>query len=137
MTDKSPRNGDVIRYSYLWRREFARDEESGRKARPVCVAVLLGNAPDRTRVALFPITSQPPQAGRVALAIPEMEARRARIRAPAWIILDECNADIWEISFHIEDTKTFGRFSYAFFERIRDTALKQLRAGRLQPVPRR
>ena len=83
MTDKPPRNGEIIRYSYLWRREFGRFEEAGRKTRPACVAVLLGSAPDKTRIVLLPITSQTPQAGRVALAIPEMEARRVRLKAPA------------------------------------------------------
>ena len=131
-----PRNGDIFRYAYLWRREFERGEDAGRKARPVCLATLLPGAPGATRVILFPITSQPPQLGRAALAIPETEARRARLRTPAWLILDECNGDIWERSFHIEDQKPQGRFSFAFFQEVRDLALKQLRAGAFRATPR-
>jgi len=31
--------GDVVRFHYLWTRQAAKGEESGRKARPVCVVV--------------------------------------------------------------------------------------------------
>jgi len=137
MTDQRPRNGHVIHYGYLWRREFERGEESGRKTRPVCLTVVLPGAPNATRILLFPITSQPPGADRAALAIPETELRRARLRGPAWILLDDCNTDVWETSFYVEDRTPLGRFSYAFFARLRDVALRQLEAGRLRPVPRR
>jgi len=71
-----PANGLVISYNYLWAREHDRHEESGRKARPACVQIIIANGENGTVVALFPITSQPPQAERTALAIPEMDARR-------------------------------------------------------------
>ena len=136
-TDTGPRNGHVVRYGYLWRREFEHGEESGRKARPVCLTIMLPGAPGATRILLFPITSQPPNADRVALEIPETELRRTGLRGPAWIVLDDCNTDLWETSFHVEDRTPMGRFSYAFFSRLRDAALRQLQAGRLRPVPRR
>jgi hypothetical protein len=137
MTEAAPKNGHIVRYAYLWRREFEQGEESGRKARPVCVTVVLPNAPGATRVLLFPITSQPPQTGRAALTIPETELRRTGLAGPAWIVLDDCNVDLWEVSFHVEDRTPLGRFSYAFFARVRDVALAQLEARRLRPVPRR
>jgi hypothetical protein len=56
----APSNGLVIYYNYLWAREYGRHEESWRKARPVCVQIIAGGK-SGTVVALFPITSQPPQ----------------------------------------------------------------------------
>ncbi len=139
-TDAAPRNGQIIQYDYLWRREFERGEESGRKARPVCVTVVLPGRPDATRILVFPITSQPPTPPtphRIAMAIPETELRRAGLRGPAWIILDDCNTDLWEVSFHVVNRVPMGRFSYAFFDRLRNTAITQLEAGRIRPVPLR
>ena len=78
-----PSNGLVISYNYLWAREYDRREESGRKARPACVQIIIAGGKSGTVVALFPITSQPPQAGRTALEIPEMEARRIGLTIPS------------------------------------------------------
>ena len=85
----APANGLVIYYNYLWAREYDRQEESGRKARPVCVQIIVAGGDGGSVVALFPITSQPPQSGRTAVEVPEMEARRIGLNVPAWIIVDE------------------------------------------------
>jgi hypothetical protein len=136
MADLTPKNGQVVRYVYLWRREFERGEETGRKVRPVCVTVILPTTADATRILLFPITSQPPGPNRQALSIPDVELLRSGLRGPAWVILDEGNTDLWETSFHVEDRTPLGRFSYSFFSRLREGALAQLQAGDFQPVPR-
>jgi len=78
-----PSNGLVIYYNYLWAREYDRHEESGRKARPACVQIIIARGESGTVVALFRITSQPPQAGRTALEIPETEARRTGLTIPS------------------------------------------------------
>ncbi len=61
-----PSNGLVISYSYLWAREYDRNEESARKARPACVQIIIARGESSTIVALFPITSQPPHRERTA-----------------------------------------------------------------------
>ena len=66
-----PASGLVISYNYLWAREYDRSEESGRKARPVCVEIIVARGARGTIVALFPITSQPPRSDRTALELPE------------------------------------------------------------------
>jgi hypothetical protein len=137
MTEATPKNGHVIHYDYLWRREFERGEESGRKTRPVCVTVVLPGRLDVTRILVFPITSQPPGPHRIAMAVPDTELRRVGLRGPAWVVLDESNTDLWEGSFHVVNRTPMGRFSYVFFDRLRSAALGQLNAGRLRPVPRR
>jgi hypothetical protein len=100
----APSNGLVIYYNYLWAREYDRHEESGRKARPVCDQIIIAGGESGSVVALFPITSQPPQPGRTALEIPEMEAPRIGLTMPSWIIVDEWNLDDLAKSPHIADS---------------------------------
>jgi hypothetical protein len=88
-------------------------------------------------IALFPITSQPPQAGRTALEIPEMEARRIGLTIPSWIILDEWNLDDLAKSPHIADPRPIGSLSQAFMKRVRGGAAARIRARRYRSVPRR
>ena len=131
-----PTNGLVISYNYLWAREHDRHEESGRKARPACVQIIITDGEGGTVVALFPITSQPPQAERTALAIPEMEARRIGLTMPSWIIVDEWNLDDLAKSPHIADSHPIGLLSPAFMKRVRGAAADRIRARRYRSVPR-
>ena len=100
----------VIRYPYLWAREAAR------KRRPVTVGIRLPRN-DGDLLLLFPITSKEPEAGRLAVEIPETEKRRAGLEADLrlWIIFDEYNTDIVGESFYLEPEMPIGRFSKAFF----------------------
>jgi hypothetical protein len=132
-----PANGLVISYNYLWAREHDRREESGRKARPVCVQIVIAGGKGRTVVALFPITSQPPHASRTALEIPEMETRRIGLTNPSWIIVDEWNLDDLARSPHIADVRPIGSLSPAFMKRVRGAAADRIRARRYRSVPRR
>jgi hypothetical protein len=131
-----PANGLVISYNYLWAREYDRREESGRKARPVCVQIILAESRSGVLVALFPITSQPPHAGRTALEIPEMEARRVGLTIPSWIIVDEWNLDDLAKSPHIADARPLGSLSLAFMKRVRSAAADRIRQRRYRSVPR-
>jgi hypothetical protein len=131
-----PANGLVISYNYLWAREYDRHEESGRKARPACVQIIVAGK-GGTVVALFPITSQPPQAGRTALEIPEIEARRVGLSIPSWIIIDEWNLDDLAKSPHIADPRPIGSLSPVFMKRVRSEAAARIRQRRYRSVPRR
>jgi hypothetical protein len=130
-------NGLVISYDYLWAREHDGREDAGRKARPACVQIILANAKRGTLVALFPITSQPPHASRLALEIPETEARRVGLRTPSWIIVDEWSLDDLAKSPHIADARSLGSLSVAFMKRVRAAAADRIRSGRYRSVPRR
>jgi hypothetical protein len=132
-----PSNGLVISYNYLWAREYDRHEESGRKARPACVQIIIARNESATIVALFPITSQPPHKDRTALQIPEMEARRIGLTIPSWIILDEWNLDNLAKSPHIADSRPLGALSPAFMKRVRREAAARIRARRYRSIPRR
>jgi hypothetical protein len=132
-----PANGLVISYNYLWAREYDRREESGRKARPACVQIIIAGGKRGTVVALFSITSQPPQTGRTVLEIPEIEARRVGLSVPSWIVVDEWNLDDLTKSPHIADTRPIGTLSPAFMKHIRAEAAARIRARRYRSVPRR
>jgi hypothetical protein len=132
----APSDGLVISYNYLWAREYDRREESGRKARPVCVQIIIASGKSGTVVALFPITSQPPQAGRTALEIPETEARRVGLTTPSWIVVDEWNLDDLAKSPHVADSRPIGILSPMFMKRVRSEAAARIRARRYRSVPR-
>ncbi|WP_192843352.1 hypothetical protein [Aureimonas ureilytica] len=120
MTTEPPETGLVIRYSFLWPREHDRGERDGRKARPACLVVPLNVAP--RAVVLFPITTQPPGADRIAIEVPETERRRLRLPGleRCWVMLDEANADIMPGSLYVEPLSydpvvtSYGRFSPPF-----------------------
>jgi len=131
-----PINGLVISYNYLWAREHDRREEAGRKARPVCLQIIVAEAERGTMVALFPITSQPPRPERAALVIPEFEARRLGLTTPSWVIVDEWNLDDLAKSPHIADTQPIGKMSPGFMKRVRAAAADRIRARRYRSIPR-
>lgn len=126
MRCSSPADGLVVSYNYLWAREYDRHEESGRKARPACVQIIVADNDRGTVVALFPITSQPPTAERTALATPETDAHRIGLKIPSWIIVDEWNLDDLARSPHIADARPIGLLSAAYEARLR-------RGGRSHP----
>lgn len=132
-----PRHGDIVLYSYLWAREHERGEETGRKARPTCVMLIVTGKDGKPKQLLFPITSQPPTAGARAVQIPETEARRAKLYTPAWVIVDEFNTDDLATSWAVEDAKPLGQFSRKFMARIAAEAAAAIRAGAARSVPRR
>jgi hypothetical protein len=133
-------SGLVVAYNYLWAREHDGGEETGRKSRPVCVQILfeasmMANEKPMPSL-LFPITSQPPMKDRRALAIPEIECRRAGLATPAWIVVDEWNEDDLAASPDLASTKALGRFGAAFVRAIRIAAVEAIRSGQYRRVQR-
>ena len=115
MTADFPAAGQVFDYHYLWKWQADRGETEGRKKRPSCVVIVVTNLAGQHVMFIAPITSKAPGEGRVALEIPETEARRARLDSdvPLWVILDELNADILETSYTLEERSARGSFSPA------------------------
>jgi hypothetical protein len=134
--------GLVIRYHFLWSREYDRGEEHGRKARPVCVVVPLTRIGDD--VVLFPLTTREPGPDRLAVKVPETERRRLRLRglSPSWLLLDEGNRDVLPGSFHVEPISYgssdyfYGTFSQAFMRVVLRTLAVALRARQTRLVTR-
>jgi hypothetical protein len=137
-----PVTGLVVCYSYLWVREHDAGEESGRKARPVCVAIPIGSTSGD--VALFPLTTQPPQVDRICVEVPETELKRLGLRGQrrCWVILDEGNRDILPRSNYLEPLQlgpvkyAYGVFSHAFTGLLLRTLASAIRAKKVRTIPR-
>jgi hypothetical protein len=127
--------GDLIRYHYLWAREAARGEESGRKARPSCVVVRTPANP--SVLFVFPLTSQQPRPERAFLAVPEMECRRGGLDYPSFLILDEYNRFSEDETFDLEVPGPIGAFSGPFLRIIAAVVRDQAQSRRLHAVTRR
>jgi hypothetical protein len=126
--------GDVVRFHYLWKRQADAREETGRKARPVCVVVRTAAVPDV--VFLFAITSQMPPDERISLPISQIECRRAGLDFPCFIILDEYNRVELDKAFDFESTTPLGSFSPAFLKKIAMTVKDAAASRRLSAVSR-
>jgi hypothetical protein len=125
--------GDIVSYNYLWAREAARTEESGRKARPACVVMQEQNS---AHIFLFPITSKPPTQSQYSLPISEMECRRCGLVSPCWIICDEYNVIRSDQLYDFETLEPLGRFSPSFFDRFKTAVKKAAIEQRLKSVAR-
>lgn len=128
-----PVAGQVFDYHYLWKWQADRGETEGRKKRPSCVVIVVTNAAGHHVMFIAPITSKAPDAGRIALQVPETEARRAKLdtHLPLWVILDELNVDVLETSYTLEDRSARGAFSPAFTDAILRGVQRLRAAGRL------
>jgi mRNA-degrading endonuclease toxin of MazEF toxin-antitoxin module len=91
-----PVAGQVIRYSYLWRREAAQGREEGSKDRPCAVVFAVADGEDRPLVVVVPVTHSQPANPAVAIEIPASTKSRLGLDdARSWIVLDESNAFRW------------------------------------------
>jgi len=126
--------GDLIRYGYLWAREAARGEETGRKFRPACIVVRTPSQP--SSLFVFPLTSQRPGEERAYLAVTEIECRRGGLDYPSFLILDEYNRFLESDAFDLEAPEPIGAFSPSFMRKIALTLKDVARTRRLRAVTR-
>ena len=133
-----PIAGDVFRYPFLWKRQQLAGETAGRKSRPVCIAVTTAAREGETILFIVAITTKPPQAGRAAIAVPQIEAKRIKLDAHAesWIMLDEVNTDVLERSYTFEDRTPLGSFSPAFTTKVRAQLLALAERGEVVVIKR-
>jgi hypothetical protein len=136
-----PEPGLVIRYNYLWRR----DAEAGHaraKARPACiVAAIEPREAEPIRVVIIPITHSDP-ADTAAIEIPQKVKRHLGLDDErSWVVLNECNIDIWpspDLSIAPEGQRPFdyGFLPPRFFEEIRSKFHELLTRGKLARTQR-
>ena len=134
VTADFPAAGQVFDYHYLWKWQAERGETEGRKKRPSCVVIVVTNLAGQHVMFIAPITSKAPAPGRTALEIPETEARRAGLESdvPLWVVLDELNADILEISYTLEERSPRGSFGAVFTDTILREVQRLRTAGGLK-----
>ena len=92
-----PAAGLVVRYDYLWQREFLEQKVDGAKNRPCVVVVPMPVGADgRLKVILAAITHSRPYNLLDAIAIPANARRASGLDdQPSWITLDEVNIVDW------------------------------------------
>lgn len=91
-----PEAGLVIRYSYLWLREFRQGREEGAKDRP-CAIILAAKAHDsQTDVVVVPVTHSAPSNDVVALELPQALKQHLGLDAErSWVVYSESNVFTW------------------------------------------
>jgi len=134
----TPKAGDVLRYPYLWARQSRTGETEGRKLRPCAVVLAVTNQKDQTHLRLCAVTTQKPMSDAIAVPVPDTEKRRAGldVKIPLWVIIDEHNVDVFELSYYIEPQSQMGVFSAAFTKELQRQMIVALQNRVAQSVKR-
>ncbi len=138
-----PQPGLVIRYSFVWSREFAAGQEEGRKDRP-CAIILSALAVDgETRVYVLPVTHTPPNDPEVAVEIPLRVKSQLKLDdVRSWIILDEINDFVWpgydlrRVPESQPAQVHYGFLAPRFFDQVRERFQALAVKRRVRRVPR-
>jgi mRNA-degrading endonuclease toxin of MazEF toxin-antitoxin module len=87
-----PIPGLVIRYEYLWRREFAGGRSDAAKERPCAIVLRVEKSEGRPIVTVLPITHAAPADPDLWIEIPsQTKARLGLDSERAWIGIGEAN----------------------------------------------
>jgi hypothetical protein len=126
-----PVAGLVIRYAYLWRREYLKGQEEGLKARPCAIILAKQIVEGETQIIVLPVTHEAPARPEDAVEIPAETKRRLGLDEDrSWIILTEANSFDWpgpdlrptDPSAEPTDI-VYGPLPHKLFEQIRDKFL--------------
>jgi hypothetical protein len=126
--------GAVFTYNYLWKRQHALGEESGRKPRPSCIVFRSSRSP--AELFLFPITTRRPLDGSRAIEVPVAERRRCGLDKPCWVVIEEYNITLESRVYDFQSLDPLGRFSDSFLIRLAVEIRAAIKAGVVSPVAR-
>ena len=143
MSFPTPHPGLVIRYSYLWRREFEAGRDEGSKDRPCTVIMALINEDGEQDVLVLPITHSPPANPDDAVEIPAVTKQRLQLDFDrSWIVLSEANRFLWPgpdlrpVPNSTDRSIVYGVLPPRFFTMVRDRYLVLDRQRKVALVPR-
>lgn len=132
MTFPEPYAGLVIRYSYLWKREYEEGREEGMKDRPCAVVLVVTDEDGEREVLVLPITHTPPANPIDAVEIPTETKRRLGLDAErSWIVITEANEFVWPgpdlrpIPGRDASTIAYGPLPPRLFAQVRDRFLER------------
>jgi hypothetical protein len=92
----TPHPGLVIRYAYLWKREFEAGREEGSKDRPCAIVMTVTDDEGQAQVLVLPVTHTPPYNAAEAVEIPRATKQRLGLDGErSWIMITEVNEFIW------------------------------------------
>ena len=139
----APEPGLVIRYAFLWRREFDAGREEALKDRPCAVVIAAPLAAGRRQVYVLAVTHTPPNDPRLAIEIPPRVKQSLGLdEARSWIVLDEINDFLWPgYDLRPVPRPAPGRMDYGvlpprFFDAVRTAFLALAEQRRVKRVPR-
>jgi len=128
-----PHPGLVIRYSYLWKREYDLGHEEGSKDRPCAIVVSIVDEDEEREVLVLPITHAPPDRAEDAIEIPRETKKRLGLDSErSWILITEANEFVWpgpdlrSLPGRDASTIVYGVLPPKFFAHVRDKFLKRI-----------
>jgi len=96
VTLPTPHPGLVIRYAYLWKREYEQGREEGSKDRPCAIVMAVTDDEGDAQVLVLPITHSAPNDAADAVEIPPATKQRLGLDGErSWIVITEANEFIW------------------------------------------
>jgi hypothetical protein len=127
-----PYAGLVIRYSYLWKREFEAGRDEGTKDRPCAVVMAVVDEDGDKEVWVLPITHSPPADASDAIEIPTATKTRLGLDGDrSWVVITEANEFVWPgpdlrpVSGRDASTIAYGPLPPRFFTHVRDKFLER------------
>lgn len=132
MSFPEPYAGLVIRYSYLWKREYEQGREEGVKDRPCAVVLVVTDDDGEKEVLVIPIAHTPPSDPNSAVEIPIETKRRLGLDAErSWIVVTEANEFVWPgpdlrpLPGRDASTVAYGPLPPRLFAHVRDKFLER------------
>lgn len=96
MSLPAPHPGLVIRYAYLWKREYEAGRDEGSKDRPCAIIMAVTDDEGESQVLVLPITHTPPYNDADAVEIPQATQQRLGLDGErSWIVITEVNEFVW------------------------------------------
>lgn len=139
----APDPGLVIRYSYLWKKEYDEGREEGTKDRPCAIVMSVSGSAGELQVLVLPITHTPPQNQADAIEIPSVTKTRLGLDSDrSWIVIGEANEFLWPgpdlrpLPGRDVATISYGHLPPRFFAHVRDKFLERDACEKLLHVVR-
>ena len=132
MSYPEPYPGLVIRYAYLWKREFDVGRDEGAKDRPCAIVLAVVDANEDKEVWVLPITHTAPANPADGVEIPTVTKNRLGLDSErSWIVITEANEFAWPgpdlrpVPGRDTSTVAYGPLPPRFFTHVRDKFLER------------
>lgn len=143
MSFPEPHPGLVIRYSYLWKREYDEGREESGKDRPCAIVLSVVNDDNERNVLVLLITHTAPEHRDDAVEIPTATKQRLGLDTErSWIAISEVNEFVWPgpdlrpVPGRDESTIVYGALPPRFFAYVRDRFLARVESDKAARVHR-
>lgn len=143
MSFPEPVPGLVIRYAYLWKREYDEGREDSSKDRPCAIVVSVVDEDEEREVLVLPITHAPPDREGDAIEIPlETKKRLGLDSERSWIMITEANEFVWPgpdlrpVPGRDTSTIAYGSLPPRLFAHVRDKFLERIEQEKASRVRR-